>query len=163
MVGLFETWFLWLEETAFAAEIRQSIWLYPVVQYVHIVGIIILVGPAMIFDLRLMGFARRLGVRDVGKVMIPLSKVGFIITIASGFSLFIAHATDWAVNPLFWLKILLIIFAVLNAVIFNKYVMNRLRGLETYGRLPLRARASGALSLVLWFFIIAAGRFLAYY
>jgi len=163
MTGLFESWFLWLEKTAAATEIRQSLWLYPFVQYIHIVGIVLLVGPAMIFDLRLIGLARRLEVRDLGRFIIPLSQIGFVIAILSGFSLFIAHATDWSVNPLFWLKITLIVFAALNAVIVNKYVMNRLRGLETLDKLPVRVRVSGAVSLFLWFVIIAAGRFLAYY
>ncbi len=163
MPALFETWLLWLENTSTAAAIRQSLWLYPIVQFIHIAGIVVLVGSAMIFDLRLLGLARRLSIPDLGHNLIPWSNVGFLIVIGSGFLLFIAHATDWAENPLFWLKILLIFIAALNAVIFNKYVMKRLRGWEIDGKLPPIVRISGVISLFFWFLIIAAGRFLAYY
>jgi len=163
MTGIIESWFLWLENTAIAIEIRQSLWLYPVIQFFHIAGIVFLVGSIMIFDLRLLGVARRLDADILGRSMVRISKAGFLITILSGFLLFIAHATDWAENPLFWIKILLIIIAVLNAVFFNKLILNRIHRWETYGNLPLRVRASGVVSLLLWFIIIAAGRFLAYY
>ncbi len=49
------TWMQWLENTSLAIYIRQSLWLYPGLETVHIIGIVLLVGPAFMFDLRLLG------------------------------------------------------------------------------------------------------------
>lgn len=163
MPGWFESLAVWLENTQAATSVRQSLWLYPVIQVIHIVGIVVLVGPAMIFDMRLLGFAGKLSVYDVKRYTIPLSKIGFIITVVSGFSLFIAHATDWVVNPLFWLKIFFILLAVINAVLFSKYTIKKIGRHEADGLISNSARISGTLSLLFWLLIIIAGRFLAYY
>lgn len=54
----------WLEDTSWAVAIRQSIWLYPALEILHITGIVLLVGPAFMFDLRLLGFSKIYLFRD---------------------------------------------------------------------------------------------------
>ena len=40
----------WLDATQLARAMRGNTWLYPVVEIVHIVGIVLLVGPVAMFD-----------------------------------------------------------------------------------------------------------------
>ena len=58
-------WLVWLEGSAVAMAMRQWVWLYPIVEIVHIIGFVILVGAAAMFDLRLLGLSRQLPVADL--------------------------------------------------------------------------------------------------
>ncbi|HEX7044023.1 MAG TPA: hypothetical protein VF203_05355 [Burkholderiales bacterium] len=50
---------VWLETSGFAQAMRQWLWLYPIVEIVHIGGIVLLVGSAAMFDMRLLGLGPR--------------------------------------------------------------------------------------------------------
>ena len=52
-------WLVWLETSAPGVAMRQWLWLYPIVEILHIAGFVVLVGAAVMFDLRLLGMSRR--------------------------------------------------------------------------------------------------------
>jgi len=64
-------WTGWLEATAAATAMRQSLWLYPIVEILHIIGFVVLVGSAAMFDLRLLGFSRQLPVTGMERHLLP--------------------------------------------------------------------------------------------
>lgn len=72
-----------------------------------------------------------------------------------------AHATEFAQNPAFRLKLIFLAAAGLNALFFHRGAFRSVRGWES-DAVPGRARAAAVLSLVLWVGVIAAGRLLAY-
>ena len=41
-----------VEALPFARAMRESLWMYPIVEVIHIVGFVILVGSVLMFDLR---------------------------------------------------------------------------------------------------------------
>jgi hypothetical protein len=108
----------WLENTTWAITIRQSPWLYPALEVVHIVGIVLLAGSAFMFDLRLLGFARELPVKALANHLLSWSRRGLLLVIPSGISLFITDALDLGYDPTFWLKMTLLVLAGLNAWLF---------------------------------------------
>jgi hypothetical protein len=163
MPQFLELFLVWLEESAFAVMIRQSLWLYPFVQFVHIAGIVILAGPVIVIDLRVLGIAQKLSLRELNRSIIPWARGGFVIAVLSGITLFSAHATDWGGHPVFRIKMVLILLAVLNAEIFTRYILKRIPNETTNHTLPRLARIPAIISLLFWFSVIAAGRFLAYY
>lgn len=63
-----------LEDSALASAIRASSWLYPFLEIVHILGIVLLVGAAFLFDLRLLGFSQNLPVPDLARHLLPWSQ-----------------------------------------------------------------------------------------
>ena len=73
--------FEWLEHSDLAVYIRQSPLLFPAIEIVHIVGFIFLVGSAFLFDLRLLGVARKLSVKDVADYVLPWSRRSLIIVV----------------------------------------------------------------------------------
>ena len=77
-------WLVWLETTALADAMRQWLWLYPIVEIVHIVGIVLLVGAAAMFDLRLLGISRRLPVADMASHLLPWARLGLAIVAVTG-------------------------------------------------------------------------------
>ncbi len=80
--------FEWMENTTWATGIRQSMWLYPALEIVHIVGIVVLVGAAFMFDLRLLGFSKRLPLPRLASYLLPWSARGLLLIVPSGILLF---------------------------------------------------------------------------
>jgi hypothetical protein len=155
-------WLVWLESSAVAVAMRQWLWLYPVVEIVHITGIVALVGGAVMFDLRLLGISRGLPVAALAGHLLSWARVGLGLVVLSGALMFTAHATEWAENPAFRVKMLLIVAAGLNAWAFHRWPFRSVAGWDRDTVAPPRARLAAVVSIVLWLAVIACGRLLAY-
>ena len=155
-------WLVWLETLRLAAAMRESLWLYPIVEIVHIVGFVVLVGAAVMFDLRLLGVSRALPASLMARHHLPWARAALVLVVPSGFLMFIAHATEFAENPAFRVKLVLLVAAGLNALLFHRGAFRSVTGWETDAAVPMTARAAAVASLVLWVGVIAAGRLLAY-
>lgn len=155
-------WLVWLESTAFAAAMRQWLWLYPIVEIIHITGIALLVGSVAMLDLRVLGLSRALPVRRLARHLLPWSLVGFATVACSGSMMFTAHATEFWANPAFMVKLTLIVLAGLNALWFHFGPYADADRWDTAAAATAPARAAAALSLALWVGVISCGRLLAY-
>jgi hypothetical protein len=153
---------VWLESTALAAAMRQWLWLYPIVEIVHITGIALLVGSIALFDLRVLGLSPALAVRRLARHLLPWSLAGFGIVAASGALMFTAHATEFWSNPAFAVKLTLIGLAGLNALVFHVGPYARVDDWDTGTAAPAPAKTAAALSIALWIGVISCGRLLAY-
>lgn len=152
----------WLENTTWASGIRQSLWLYPALEIVHITGIVILVGAAFMFDLRLLGFSRNLSISDLSHHLLPWSQRGLLLIIPSGILLFITNSETLGRDPTFWLKMLLLVLAAFNALAFHKWIFQHQINSKVPGKVLLSSRISALVSIIVWIAIIACGRLLAY-
>lgn len=137
-------------------------WLYPALEIVHIVGIALLVGAAFMFDLRLLGFSKNLAVSTLSHHLLPWSSRGLLLIIPSGILLFITNAKALGADPTFWLKMILLVVAALNVLVFHKFIYHPASDQEKKYRLPFPAKISALLSITVWIAIIACGRLLAY-
>ncbi len=140
--------------------VRSSVWAYPALETVHLFGLGLLFGPIVIFDLRVLGFLRASGVAALAALLLPWVWLGFVLNLASGFLLFGSDANEFSVNPAFLAKMALIVFAGLNAMIFQ-WRASTVRG-ATDGAERLGLRLQALLSIVLWSSVIVAGRMIAY-
>jgi hypothetical protein len=155
-------WLVWLETTALAAAMRHWLWLYPIVEIVHILGFVVLVGAAVMFDLRLLGVSRALPASAMARHHLPWARAALLLVVPSGFLMFIAHATEFAQNPAFRLKLILLAAAGLNALLFHRGAFRQVSGWESGLAVPFAARAAAVASLALWVGVITCGRLLAY-
>lgn len=155
-------WQVWLESSALAVAMRQWLWLYPAVEIMHIVGIVALAGGAIMFDLRLLGISRGLPVAALAGHLLPWARAGLGLVALSGVLMFTAHATEWAENPAFRVKMLLIVAAGLNAWAFHQWPFRSVARWDREVVAPPRARLAAVVSIVLWLAVIACGRLLAY-
>jgi hypothetical protein len=154
--------FEWLEYSHLAVYIRQSSLLFPAIEIVHIIGFIFLVGSAFLFDLRLLGIAKRLSVKDVADYVLPWSRRSLFVVVPSGFLLFITQAKALSTNGVFGLKLVLILIAFTNAGVFHRFSFRSVSDwspMET----PMAAKAAALISLVIWTFVITCGRLIAYF
>ena len=152
----------WLEDSSLAVAIRQSAWMYPALEIVHIIGIVLLVGPALMFDLRLLGFGKHISIDVLAKFLLSWSRRGLIFIIPSGILLFITNAQTLAYDPVFGIKMGLIVVAGLNALTFHSYKLRLVSSINSVASFRLRAKLHAAISILAWFAIIACGRLLAY-
>ena len=155
-------WAAWLEASAPAVALREHAWLYPAVETLHILGFVMLVGAAAMFDLRLLGRSRTTSVRALAAHLLPWARGAVLLVALSGALLFLAQAGTYAQSRVFAVKLTLIAAAGLNAAAFHAGVFRTVDGWDQGVRTPLPARLSGALSLLLWTGVITAGRLLAY-
>ena len=163
MLFSFSYFLNWLESSYIAGHIRQSLWLYPTLEIIHITGIALLVGAAFMFDLRLLGYSKSLSVSGLSRYLLPWSRRGFWLIIPSGILLFSTNAKALGADLTFWLKMSLLIAAGINVLIFHRLVYPHL--LQDFGgtaRTALAAKISALVSILLWIAIISCGRLLAY-
>ena len=155
-------WLVWIETSALAHAMRTWLWLYPIVEIAHIVGFVVLVGAAVMFDLRLLGFSPGLPTARMARHHLPWARAALLLVVPSGFLMFAAHATEFAANPAFRLKLVLIALAGLNALAFHRGAFRSVDRWDAGPAVPAAARAAAVVSLCLWVGVIAAGRLLAY-
>jgi uncharacterized membrane protein len=151
-----------LEHTSLAETMRHSLWTYPVVEVLHISGFAMLVGAVVLFDLRLLGFSRTVSVRSLERHLLPWAWAALLLIVPSGVAMLSAHATDFAANPAFRVKLVLIAFAGLNALLFHNGVYRSVSAWDQHQPTPAAAKASALLSLMIWFGVITCGRLIAY-
>ena len=151
-----------LESTSFAEYIRHSQLLYPIIEIVHIAGFVVLVGSAFVFDLRLLGMSKHIPVTQLARHTLPWSRWSLALVIPSGFALFMTQAGSLSHNRIFGIKLLLIIFALINAGYFHRYTYQAIHKWDHLQPTPTLAKTAGIISIILWTGVITCGRFLAY-
>jgi hypothetical protein len=152
----------WLEDSSWAVSIRRSLWLYPILEIVHIAGIALLVGPAFMFDVRLLGFTKTLPVSSLARHLLPWSRRALLLIIPSGLLLFITNAATLGYDVVFHIKMCLLIAAALNALAFHHFVFRSVLAWDEKTNAPTAAKVTAFISIMVWLFIIACGRLLAY-
>ena len=94
--------------TGLATALRESIWLYPTVETIHIVGFALLFGSIVVVDVRLLGAGRRLPLGPLLRFVLPVTWSSTLLVVPTGVLLFVAHATDLIGNPAFVAKVVLL-------------------------------------------------------
>ena len=153
----------WLENTLMGRSIHDSEWLFPVIETVHLFGVVVLVGFASVLDLRLMGVAfKDYTVSTLAERFLPWMWAGFVVQVVTGILLFSSEATKMYGSEVFRVKMLMIAAAGLNALVFHVLAYRSVGTWERDPVAPLSARLAGAFSILLWFGIVGAGRWIAY-
>lgn len=129
-------------------------WAYPLLEVVHLVGISLLLGNLVLFELRMFGLGRDLPIEALARLGLPLAVGGFALAAASGLLMFVTQAQDLLANRFFVAKVVLVMVAGLNAAAFHA------RG--SVQRADRAAKAHSVLSLALWLAVLACGRGIAY-
>jgi hypothetical protein len=143
-----------LEGWPLAEAIRRSVWAYPALETLHIAALATLVGSLLVLELRVFGAQPALSLTALGRLAIRTALTGFTLAVLSGSLLFLSAAAEIAANPAFRVKLVLILMAGGNALVFHAR--------DSLRRHDCVARLQAGLSLVLWFGVIAAGRLIAY-
>lgn len=153
----------WLEKTPGSIALHESLWVYPLVESVHVLTLCLFVGLAAMLDLRLLGLTMRgTRVSEVVSQLLPWMAAGFGVMVLSGTALFYAIPVKTYLNIFFRLKVLMLALAGLNAWVFHRSVYRRVAEWDVGAAIPRAAKVTAWLSLALWVGIVFAGRMIAY-
>ena len=81
-----------LQASGLSALLRSSIWLYPLVNTGHVVGIALLFGAIVPLDLRLLGCFRRTPLEHLAGTLVPVAITGLVLALCTGSLLFVIGA-----------------------------------------------------------------------
>lgn len=152
----------WLQDLAFPTLIRESDWLFPTIETIHVLALVLVVGSISMVDLRLLGLANRS--RPVSEVMaqaLPWTWIAFVVAATAGLLLFSSKAVTYYTDLPFRIKMVCLVFAGINMAYFHRFTHRRL-GSSAAGAPPAAAKIAGGLSLLLWIVIVAAGRWIGF-
>ena len=155
--------FQWLEGTAGSVMIRESLLLYPLIETTHVLMLCLFLGMIALLDLRLLGVGLRgVPVSEVAGRLLPWALVGFAAMTISGALLFYSGPVKASATIFFRIKMGMLMLTGVNAVLFHLTIYKRVAGWDRDPVPPLRARAAGLASLVLWSGVVICGRMQAY-
>ena len=153
----------WLQSLPWASGIKESSWQFPVVESVHSLALSVIFWPAAILDLRLLGLVMRgRRVSAIAAQFLPWVWTGFVAMVLSGVILFAAEAVKCYNSPFFRVKVVLLVVAGFNALIFHYTIFRDVDVWDQSPATPWRAKMAGGCSLAVWIGVVAMGRALAY-
>ncbi len=150
-----------IERLPLAVAMRESFWLYPTVETLHIAGIAGLFGTVLLLDLRLLGIGRAVLLSPLIRLAMPVSLVSFVLVALTGSLMFLAHAQEFVASPLFVYKIAFVMLLLTNAAVLHLRAAGHPDDSNAY-RLGGLGRIQVALSIFGWLCVIGMGRWLAY-
>ncbi|MGZ3276072.1 MAG: DUF6644 family protein [Caulobacteraceae bacterium] len=147
-----------LEDSAPATAIRNSSYLFPSLEAVHVIALSLMLGTITVVDLRLLGLASKgRSAERVSSEVLTWTWIGFAVVALSGFTMFTTNARVYAHNTAFLIKLALLAVAGANMMVFH---LTAARSMHRWDRTaaPTIGKAAAALSLALWVAVIFAGR-----
>lgn len=146
-----------MEQTLVGQTIKESLWYFPAIEAVHLLGLAMLGGAILVVDLRMLGFG--LTGQPVAAVARAadrwlLAAVGVLLV--TGSLLFLSEAVKCYFNTAFWVKMI----ALGIGLVFTFTVRNRVA--VSAGTSTAIYRLVGLFSIIVWFVVAAAGRWIGF-
>jgi hypothetical protein len=151
----------WLKASSASQWINASTWIWPLCEILHFIGLSLLIGIAGFFDLRLMGFFRRVSIAAARGLM-PLALAGFAMNLVTGMVFLVGLPDQYAHNRIWWFKVGFIMLAGLNAWLYESRLSSKMLALEPGAGTPGTVKLIGAVSLLSWLAVLYCGRMLPF-
>ena len=151
--------FEWCYQTAIGEAIRNSTFMFPVIEAFHLVGFGIIGGAVLLVNLRLLGVGlSRQPVAQLSAAAEPWLLGALILMFSSGIPLFLSEATKAYYSFAFWVKMISLFLALLFTFTIHRHVTRS----NAISASPLSARFAAIISLVLWFGVAWGGRWIGF-
>jgi hypothetical protein len=163
-MATFQVWLVHALSTASpaVAVFMRSKWGWPIAESLHFIGLCLLLGAIGVFDLRLLGVAKRIPIIALHK-LVPWGIGGFAVNVITGSMFLMTEPDQYVYNPSFQFKLLFIACAGLNASMFYLIPYRRIGRLPPGAPAPPAARVVAAVSLTMWLAVIVCGRMITFY
>jgi hypothetical protein len=150
--------FKWFDTTPISVAIRNSTYIFPVVEVFHLFGLTLLLGTVMVMCLRMLGLGmRRQTVTEVNTQLMPWSVGAALLTIVTGVLLFLSEALKCYGNEAFPWKM----WFLFGGIVLYLLTASRMKNADS--RLnPAAMKVIAILMMVLWFGVAVAGRAIAF-
>lgn len=152
---------VWLHDSSVGTNLRESQFMFPLVEGIHVLALSLSVGLIVLTDLRLIGVVMKDSkASEIMKQLKPWMLVGFIIMFLTGGLLFWSEAVRVYSSETFRFKLLFLFLAGVNALVFETTIGRQADTWE--GAVPPRAKLAGWISLICWAAVVLFGRWTAY-
>ncbi len=144
----------------FADEMTFSKWWWTFMMAAHFIGLILIVGTVGLLDVRIMGFFKQLPIAPLHRLL-PWGLAGLAINVATGLAAFASRPENYVYSAGLWVKILALVLLGVNAAAF--YLTPIFGDIEKLGPgedAAISAKLVAASGLLLWFVVIAMGRYI---
>ncbi len=153
----------WMNELPWSIALRESQYVWPLLESTHVMTLGLFVGTAFVTDLRLLGWSlRSVRVSEVTDRLLPWTRLGFAGMVTTGFLLLFSYPERYYHNLFFRIKVILLVIAILNVFVFHRGIHQRVAEWDLDPKLPRQAFVAGAVSLSVWALIVVTGRMIAY-
>lgn len=158
-----ESLFQWVYDLPLADDIRASALAFPWLESVHVLAITLVLGSIAVADLRLLGWASvKRPVSQLLHEVLPVTWVAFAVALITGLLMFSSNAVEYAHNKPFQFKMILLVLAGLNMLVFQLVTFRGVGTWDDAPRTPPAARFAGAFSLCCWIGVVAFGRWIGF-
>jgi hypothetical protein len=152
-----------LADTPWSMALHESEIAYSIIESVHVWSLVLFFGLAIVFDLRLLGWAfQKVPVSEFSRRLLPWTILGFVLMVISGTLLVYAIPVRTYQSLFFRFKVILMLLAGINVLIFHSRIFPGVTEWDNDAKPPRPARIAGAVSLVLWIGVVVSGRMIAY-
>ncbi|HEY6508180.1 MAG TPA: DUF6644 family protein [Vicinamibacterales bacterium] len=153
----------WLQQTGLAVQIRDSLFLFPLLESAHVIGLALVFGTIAIVDLRLFGVAStNRPFRRLAADTLKWTWAAFALTAVTGGLMFITNAAVYYGNSYFRAKMVLLVLAALNVLAFELTAGRTVEQWDQAPAAPPVGRAIAVLSLFVWVGVIVTGRMIGF-
>jgi len=151
-----------IQGSALAQWMRDTNPAMQVVESMHVLAAVLVLGTVLIADLRLLGLADSgRAFTRVGRETLPLTWAAFALAVVTGSVMFSTSAHAYIGNAAFQLKALALLGAGLNMALFQLLTARDIAAWDS-GRPPRAARIAGFVSLLLWAAVVLLGRWIGF-
>ncbi len=148
-----------LEHSALAVSIAESNWAFPIVETIHVIALALTIGTVLIMDLRLLGLASaKQRYTALRRDVFPWTWWAFGGAVVSGCLMFITQATEYYKNEAFRIKLLLLLLAGINMLVFELIIARGAANWNQESPVPWPGKVAALLSIALWISIVFFGR-----
>jgi len=152
----------WLQNLSLPTQIRESAWMFPTIETLHVFALVLVIGSIMTVDLRLLGIANRdRPFSHLAAEMLPWTWVAFVVAAIAGSLMFSSKAVVYFGNIPFRLKMCCLVLAGINMLVFH-WMGTRHLAMWDHSKPPRSAKFAGGASLLLWTVIVASGRWIGF-
>ncbi len=153
----------WLRMTSVSEAFRApQAWLWPLFESIHFLGLALVLGVAGFFDLRLLGFMKRIPLWKAAEFL-PLATVGVALNVVTGAYFYVSEPFQYSFNIAWWYKLAAIVIAGANALFFQFALRSKVAAVGDGGETPKSLKLVGAISLLAWLNVLFWGRMLPYW
>jgi uncharacterized protein DUF6644 len=153
----------WINDQPLADNIRGSYWMFPAIETIHVIAIVIVLGSITRLDMRLMGLVwRNRPVTEVSEEMLPWTWTSFVVATVFGLLLWSSKPIDYFQIAFFDVKMILILLAGVNMLLFQFVTFKTVAQWDRDPLPPPPARLAGALSMVFWLGVVICGRLIGF-
>lgn len=159
----FTPYLKWLEATGVATRIREGLYLFPVLESIHVLALALVFGTIAVVDLRLLGLASvQRSFTKIGSDILKWTWIAFSVSVVTGALMFMTNAEGYYHNFYFRTKTVLLILAGINMMAFELTAGRTVRRWDNAPSAPMAGKAAAAVSIVLWVGIIFMGRMVGF-